>query len=170
MSDQLNPDEGQLRACCAADAWVTQMAARRPFASVDAAFALSDNAVRALDDTGLEQALGAHARIGERRSGDGVEDRWSRREQAGPLVANGPRVHEFIAEMHREVFAGRADKLITVGETPGATVADGERYTDPARHELDMAVVLEVGVAGTTRPVAELIAFVGCKVPFRVYR
>jgi len=62
---------------------------------------------------------------------------------AGPLVANGPRVHEFLAEMYREVFAGRADKLITVGETPGATVADGERYTDPARHELDMVFTFE---------------------------
>lgn len=52
-------------------------------------------------------------------------------------------MHEFLAEMYREVFARRADELITVWETPGATVDDGERYTDPARHELDMVFTFE---------------------------
>ena len=32
----------------------------------------------------------------------------------------GPRIHEFLQEMHREVFAGR-DGLLTVGEMPGVT-------------------------------------------------
>ena len=47
------------------------------------------------------------------------------------LCANGPRVHEFLAEMHREVLAGR--ELLAVGETPGASVDDARRYSDPAR-------------------------------------
>jgi oligo-1,6-glucosidase len=50
---------------------------------------------------------------------------------------NGPRIHEFLAEMHREVFAGR-DELLTVGEMPGVTVEQAKLYTDPARHEVDM--------------------------------
>ena len=57
------------------------------------------------------------------------------------LCADGPRVHEFLAEMHREVLAGR--DLITVGETPGATVADARLYSDPARAEIDMVFTFE---------------------------
>jgi oligo-1,6-glucosidase len=58
-----------------------------------------------------------------------------------PFCMNGPRVHEFLQEMHREVLAGR--NLITVGETPGATVADGRLYTDPARGEVNMVFTFE---------------------------
>jgi oligo-1,6-glucosidase len=50
----------------------------------------------------------------------------------------GPRMHEFLQEMHREVFAGREAQLITVGEMPGVTVEDARLVTDPARAELDM--------------------------------
>jgi oligo-1,6-glucosidase len=56
---------------------------------------------------------------------------------------NGPRVHEFVQEMHREVFAGHRDRIMTVGEASGTTVEDGRRYTDPARHELDMIFTFE---------------------------
>src|SRR5687767_4685112 len=35
---------------------------------------------------------------------------------------DGPRIHEFLQEMHREVFAGRRHDLLLVGETPGTTV------------------------------------------------
>ncbi len=61
----------------------------------------------------------------------------------GPHVINGPRVHEFLQEMHREVFAGRPPSLVTVGETPAITVEDAVRYTDPARAELDMVFQFE---------------------------
>ncbi|WP_435527760.1 alpha-glucosidase [Microbacterium aurantiacum] len=57
--------------------------------------------------------------------------------------ANGPRLHEFLQEMHREVFAGRRDALLLVGETPGATVEDAKLFTDPARAELDMVFTFE---------------------------
>ncbi|MBO3742214.1 alpha-glucosidase [Actinoplanes flavus] len=49
----------------------------------------------------------------------------------------GPRLHEFLQEMHREVFAGR-DGLLTVGEMPGVTVEEAVLHTDPRRHEVDM--------------------------------
>lgn len=58
-----------------------------------------------------------------------------------PHYLNGPRVHEFLQEMHREVLSGR--NLITVGETPGATVADAQLYTDPARGEVSMVFTFE---------------------------
>jgi oligo-1,6-glucosidase len=60
-----------------------------------------------------------------------------------PHVNCGPRIHEFIAEMHREVFAGRDDTLLTVGEMPGVTIEQAQRFTDPARAELDMVFQFE---------------------------
>ncbi len=55
----------------------------------------------------------------------------------------GPRIHEFLAEMHEQVFAGRADRLLTVGEMPGVTVEQARLFTDPARHEVDMVFQFE---------------------------
>ena len=55
----------------------------------------------------------------------------------------GPRIHEFLAEMHREVFAGRDGTLLTVGEMPGVTVEQARLFTDPARAEVDMVFQFE---------------------------
>ena len=55
----------------------------------------------------------------------------------------GPRNHEFLAEMYREVFAGRDVHVLTVGEMPGVTVPEAVLFTDPARHELDMVFQFE---------------------------
>jgi 2-oxo-4-hydroxy-4-carboxy-5-ureidoimidazoline decarboxylase len=84
----VDPTDDQLRACCAADAWLSRMALARPFASTRAALDLSDDLVLGFDDAALDQALAAHARIGERRLGQSTEDRWSRTEQAGALAVD----------------------------------------------------------------------------------
>jgi oligo-1,6-glucosidase len=60
-----------------------------------------------------------------------------------PHYVSGPRIHEFLAEMHREVFAGRSGELLTVGEMPGVTVDEAVRFTDPAREEVDMVFQFE---------------------------
>ena len=60
-----------------------------------------------------------------------------------PHVFSGPRIHEFLQEMHREVFAGRGAGLLNVGEMPGVTVEDAVLFTDPARAELDMVFQFE---------------------------
>ncbi|MGD9960646.1 alpha-glucosidase [Nocardioides sp.] len=60
-----------------------------------------------------------------------------------PAAFNGPRLHEFLAEMHREVFAGRPPGLLTVGEMPSSTVEQARLHTDPARTELDMIFQFE---------------------------
>ncbi|MFC6287070.1 alpha-glucosidase [Nocardioides sp. GCM10027113] len=60
-----------------------------------------------------------------------------------PYFMPGPRIHEFLAEMHREVFEGRDGALLTVGEMPGATVEQARRFTDPARREVDMVFQFE---------------------------
>jgi oligo-1,6-glucosidase len=62
-----------------------------------------------------------------------------------PYFLCGPRIHEFLQEMHREVFDGRpdADDLLTVGEMPGVTVEQAQLFTDPARREVDMVFQFE---------------------------
>ena len=110
----VTPSEEELRACCAADAWLARVQAARPIPSVKALLDLSDDTVLALEDAALDQALAAHARIGERRLGSTTEDRWSRTEQAGALgaeaalaeqIAEGNRAYE---ERFGQVFLIRA--------------------------------------------------------------
>jgi oligo-1,6-glucosidase len=60
-----------------------------------------------------------------------------------PHFLSGPRIHEFLQEMHREVFAGRDAELLTVGEMPGVTVEEALLFTDPARREVDMVFQFE---------------------------
>jgi oligo-1,6-glucosidase len=55
----------------------------------------------------------------------------------------GPRIHEFLAEMQREVFASRPGTFLTVGEMPGVTVDEARLFTDPARAEVDMVFQFE---------------------------
>ena len=71
----------------------------------------------------------------------------------------GPRLHEFLQELHAEVIAGRDKALLTVGEMPGVTLAEAARLTDPANHEVDMVFQFEhveldrvPGARMTTRP------------------
>ncbi|WP_243226872.1 alpha-glucosidase [Microbacterium sp. CIAB417] len=56
--------------------------------------------------------------------------------------AHGPRLHEYLQEMRREVFDGR-DALLTVGEMPGVTTEEALLTTDPARRELNMVFQFE---------------------------
>jgi oligo-1,6-glucosidase len=73
-----------------------------------------------------------HVRPGYGPYGDGFE-----------YVNCGPRIHEFLQEMHREVLAGSADRLLTVGEMPGVSVEEAKLFTDPARGEVDMVFQFE---------------------------
>ena len=67
----------------------------------------------------------------------------------GPVRGNGlgfgtgPQIHDYLQEMHREVFAGRSGSYLTVGEMPGVSTADAALFTDPARAELDMVFQFE---------------------------
>ena len=60
-----------------------------------------------------------------------------------PFFGQGPRIHEFLHEMHERVFAGRADRILTVGEMPGVSVEQARLFTDPAREEVDMVFQFE---------------------------
>ena len=60
-----------------------------------------------------------------------------------PYFLSGPRIHEYLAEMHQAVFAGREGSLLTVGEMPDVTVEQARLFTDPARAEVDMVFQFE---------------------------
>lgn len=64
---------------------------------------------------------------------------------AGPYYFHGPRVHEFLQEMNREVLS-KYD-IMTVGETSGVTVEDAKLYAGADRNELNMVFQFEhVGI------------------------
>ena len=52
------------------------------------------------------------------------------------VYANGPRVHEFLKEMNREVLS-KYD-IMTVGEGPGINLDNGGKYVNEEEKELDM--------------------------------
>lgn len=52
------------------------------------------------------------------------------------FYTDGPRVHEYLKEMHREVFAGR--NLVTVGEMSSTSIDHCIRYSNPEEKELSM--------------------------------
>ncbi len=54
----------------------------------------------------------------------------------GEYFVNGPRLHEFLQELHQETLAGR--DVMTVGECPDVDVEEGRRLVGPERQELDM--------------------------------
>lgn len=59
----------------------------------------------------------------------------------GPYCANGPRVHEYLQEMNREVLS-KYD-LITVGECSGVTVEEAKKYASSSGKELNMVFQFE---------------------------
>ncbi|MFC6295622.1 alpha-glucosidase [Lactiplantibacillus daoliensis] len=69
----------------------------------------------------------------------------------GPIIANGPRLSEFLQEMHAKVLAGH--DLITVGESPAATVADAQQSAGLKTNELNMVFEFEhMGLDGNPAP------------------
>jgi oligo-1,6-glucosidase len=59
----------------------------------------------------------------------------------GEFFMNGPRVHEYLQEMNREVLS-KYD-MITVGECPGASTEDAAKYANEEDTELNMIFTFE---------------------------
>ena len=59
------------------------------------------------------------------------------------MFADGPHVHEYLAELTREVSAGYEGRYMTVGEMPGVTPAEARLYTGEDRGELNMVFQFE---------------------------
>ena len=92
---------------------------------------------RRLPDGRHQHDLQGHRAAGRPVHGDGLYGDGS------PHFITGPRIHEFLQEMHAEVFEGRGGQLLTVGEMPGVTPEHAVLFTDPARRELDMVFQFE---------------------------
>ncbi|TCD54568.1 alpha-glucosidase [Alloscardovia theropitheci] len=80
----------------------------------------------------------------------GVEGSLIEMREAGPDgyvnpfadCSDGPRLDEFLNEMHRAVFDGR-DGYLTVGEAPGISTERAVTVTKPENRELDMLFLFE---------------------------
>ncbi|MGQ0843621.1 MAG: allantoicase [Sporichthyaceae bacterium] len=89
-----------VRSCCASPVWAAELAAGRPYPTLDGLAAMSDALVTGLERAEVDAALSAHPRIGERPAGGGAEAASSRREQAGvdddlrEALAEGNRAYE----------------------------------------------------------------------------
>lgn len=58
-----------------------------------------------------------------------------------PYYFNGPKVHDYLQEMHQEALTGY--QTITVGEMPNVSVEQAKKYTGKDRQELDMVFHFE---------------------------
>ena len=72
---------------------------------------------------------------------DGPVSAEGLRPDAGQYTCNGPKIHDYLREMHREVLS-RYD-LLTVGEASGSGVEDALLYTGFDRGELGMCFTFE---------------------------
>ena len=59
----------------------------------------------------------------------------------GPYCVHGPRIHEYLQEMNREVLS-KYD-IMTVGETAGVTIEEAQKYAGEDRNELNMVFQFE---------------------------
>lgn len=73
---------------------------------------------------------------GQQLPGEGLGD-------GTPMYMAGPRIHEFVHEMHTQIFQGREGALLTVGEMPGVSLEQARLFTDPARRAVDMVFQFE---------------------------
>jgi 2-oxo-4-hydroxy-4-carboxy-5-ureidoimidazoline decarboxylase len=112
-----------LTACCASRRWVAEVARRRPYGSEDELYSAAAEALDALEESDVDEALAAHPRIGERPAG--AEGAWSRREQSGVAsaddavlgaISEGNRAYEArFGHVYLVCAAGRdADELLAV--------------------------------------------------------
>lgn len=85
-------------ACCSSPQWAARMVAGRPYPDDETMLEAADDALAALSETDIADALSGHARIGERASGEGGA--WSRGEQAGMASAG--------ADLQAAMAAGNA--------------------------------------------------------------
>ncbi|WP_130649463.1 glycoside hydrolase family 13 protein [Egicoccus halophilus] len=74
---------------------------------------------------------------------DGIVHPGGRYGDGSPYFFSGPRIHEFLHELHREVIAPHDRPTMVVGEMPGVTLEEARRFTDPARREIDMVFQFE---------------------------
>ena len=88
-----------LRAALGVERWVTDLTAASPFDSVEALLATAHTAATPLTPQEIDEAISHHPRIGEKPTGEGRSQDFSRREQGD----------EGDAETNAAIAAGNAD-------------------------------------------------------------
>ncbi len=143
-----------LRPVCASTSWLQSLVGGRPYRTFDAVAERSDAVLHGLDPAGVEQALSAHPRIGERASGGEVEAQWSRQEQssaAGATMDDSTALHE--KNVAYEQRFGQVFLICATGRTPRQILAalterlDNDEDTEGqvVRRELAAIVRLRLG-------------------------
>lgn len=72
---------------------------------------------------------------------DGTVEEGALYGDGSPYFMNGPRIHEFLREMNKEVLS-KYD-ILTVGEMPGVRVEHAKEYTAPENKEVNMIFTFE---------------------------
>ncbi|GAB3410992.1 2-oxo-4-hydroxy-4-carboxy-5-ureidoimidazoline decarboxylase [Flindersiella endophytica] len=139
-----------LAACCASSAWVQHMVDGRPYAGPDELAGAGYKAAEELPWSGVEEALAAHPRIGERAKGDSTEAGWSRGEQSGATDA-GEQTQAALAEAN-QAYEQRFGHVFLIC----ATGLSAEQMLAEAKRRLDNDEATER--AETTRELARIVA------------
>jgi 2-oxo-4-hydroxy-4-carboxy-5-ureidoimidazoline decarboxylase len=84
-----------LRSCCSSRAWARKVSAGRPYRSIEELCLSADDALAALSESEVDEALAGHPRIGDRPANES-----SRLEQSGVASADG-RTLAALAEANR---------------------------------------------------------------------
>ena len=108
----------EFMACCGSSRWAREMAARRPFRSMDDVLADADRVFETLTAPDWLEAFAAHPRIGDRPASSGGKSAgWSAAEQSG--VADAARA--LFEERNRDYEArfGHTFIVCATGRTGG---------------------------------------------------
>ena len=108
-----------LRPVCASERWLQALADGRPYGTFAAVVERSDAVLAELDWPGIEEAMSAHPRIGERAGGGDRESSWSRQEQssaAGATLDDSTALHAGNVAYERRF--GHVFLVCATGRTP----------------------------------------------------
>lgn len=129
--------ERALLPCCASSAWAAEVAAGRPYASLEALAEAAERAWWGLPPAAWEEAFAAHPRIGEREAAGAVE----RQEQAG-VAGAAPATLAALAAGNR-LYEARFGRVYLVQ----ATGKSADEMLDLLQARLDNDPETELSVA-----------------------
>jgi len=144
--NSLSPAEAEkeLLQCCGSTRWAQQMAAARPFKTLEALLANADTIWWALDRNDWLEAFRSHPKIGEKKAADPVStqaSQWSGQEQAGVATASQETV-DSLATLNRayEEKFGFIFIICATGKTSAEMMSSlRERLEHEAVDELPIA-------------------------------
>jgi len=102
--NSLNADEAanELLQCCGSRRWATEMANRRPYASLETLITTAHETWWSLDQNDWLEAFRSHPKIGEKKAADKVStqsQQWSGQEQSG-VVNIAQQTVDSLAELN----------------------------------------------------------------------